>query len=51
MASALREITPALGRRNRHTSEKARSVLGWAPRPDRETVLDCAGSLIATASL
>ena len=44
---SLREITPALGRRNRHTSEKARSVLGWAPRPARETVLDCARSLIA----
>jgi nucleoside-diphosphate-sugar epimerase len=44
---SLREITPALGRRNRHTSEKARRVLGWAPRPARETVLDCARSLIA----
>jgi len=44
---SLREMTPALGRRNQHTSEKARSVLGWAPRPARETVLDCAGSLIA----
>jgi dihydroflavonol-4-reductase len=43
---SLREITPALGRRNRHTSEKARRVLGWAPRPARETVLDCARSLI-----
>ena len=27
---SLREITPALGRRNRHTTEKARRVLGWA---------------------
>ena len=44
---SLREITPALGRRNRHTTEKARRVLGWAPRPARETVLDCARSLIA----
>ena len=44
---SLREITPALGRRNRHTNEKARRVLGWAPRPARETVLDCARSLIA----
>jgi nucleoside-diphosphate-sugar epimerase len=44
---SLREMTPALGRRNQHTSEKARSVLGWAPRPARETVLDCARSLIA----
>jgi len=44
---SLREITPALGRRNRHTTEKARRVLGWAPRPARETVVDCARSLIA----
>jgi dihydroflavonol-4-reductase len=43
---ALREITPALGRRNRHSTEKARAVLGWQPRPARETVLDCARSLI-----
>jgi dihydroflavonol-4-reductase len=44
---SLREITPALGRRNRHTNEKAGRVLGWQPRPGRETVLDCARSLIA----
>lgn len=43
----LREITPALGRRNRHSTEKARSVLGWRPRPARQTVLDCAESLVA----
>jgi nucleoside-diphosphate-sugar epimerase len=47
MDRSLREITPALGRRNRHTTEKARRVLGWEPRPARETVLDCARSLIA----
>ena len=44
---SLREITPALGRRNRHTTEKARRVLGWEPLPTRETVLDCVRSLIA----
>lgn len=44
---SLREITPALGRRNRHSTEKARRVLGWRPRPAHETVLDCARSLIA----
>jgi len=44
---SLREITPALGRRNRHSNEKARSVLGWSPRPAREAVLDCARSLLA----
>ena len=44
---SLREITPALGRRNRHSTEKAKRVLGWQPRPAAETVLDCARSLIA----
>ncbi|MEU1619657.1 NAD-dependent epimerase/dehydratase family protein [Streptomyces sp. NPDC005722] len=43
---SLREITPSLGRRNRHSTEKARRVLGWEPRPARQTVLDCARSLI-----
>ncbi|GHJ37114.1 NAD-dependent epimerase/dehydratase family protein [Streptomyces sp. TS71-3] len=44
---SLREITPSLGRRNRHSTEKAQRVLGWRPRPARETVLDCARSLLA----
>ncbi|MFF4121471.1 hypothetical protein [Streptomyces sp. NPDC001714] len=43
----LREITPALGRRKRHTTEKAARLLGWQPRPARQTVLDCAESLLA----
>ncbi|MFC8824494.1 hypothetical protein ACFT9I_03945 [Streptomyces sp. NPDC057137] len=44
---SLREITPALGRRNRHSTDKARRVLGRQPRPARRTVRDCANSLIA----
>jgi nucleoside-diphosphate-sugar epimerase len=44
---SLREITPGLGRRNRHSTAKARRVLGWQPRPASETVLDCASSLLA----
>lgn len=44
---SLREITPALGRRNRHSTDKARRVLGWQSRPTRQTLLDCANSLIA----
>jgi dihydroflavonol-4-reductase len=44
---SLREITPALGRRNRHTTEKARRLLGWQPRPASDTILDCARSLLA----
>ena len=44
--ASLRDITPALGRRSRHTTEKAERVLGWTRRPVRQTVLDCAESLI-----
>lgn len=48
---SLREITPALGRRNRHSTDKAHRILGWQPRPARETVLDCARSLLAHDAL
>jgi nucleoside-diphosphate-sugar epimerase len=44
---SLREITPALGRRNRHTTAKAARLLNWHPRPAGETVLACARSLLA----
>ena len=44
---SLQAITVSLGRRNRHSTEKARTLLGWQPRPAREEVLDCADSLIA----
>jgi dihydroflavonol-4-reductase len=44
--ASLRSITMSLGRRNRHTTEKAFRVLGWRPRPAADTVVDCARSLI-----
>ncbi|AKU14725.1 NAD-dependent epimerase/dehydratase family protein [Luteipulveratus mongoliensis] len=44
--SALREIAPALGRKNRHSTAKAYEVLGWQARPARETVVDCGRSLL-----
>jgi nucleoside-diphosphate-sugar epimerase len=43
----LQSVTPGLGRRREFSSAKARSVLGWTPRPLDDTVLDCARSLIA----
>jgi nucleoside-diphosphate-sugar epimerase len=43
----LTAVTPNLGRRRDFTSAKARSMLGWTPRPLEDTVLDCARSLIA----
>jgi hypothetical protein len=48
---SLREITPALGRRNRHSTENARRVIGWRPRPIRETLVDCADSLLAQGAV
>ena len=43
----LKPLAPLLGRRFRLTSEKARRVLGFAPRPATTTVVDCAESLLA----
>jgi hypothetical protein len=43
---SLRGITPSLRRRNRHSTEKARRVLGWQLRLAAETVIDCARSLL-----
>jgi dihydroflavonol-4-reductase len=43
---ALASIAISLGRKNRHSIEKAKRMLGWAPRPVRTTILDCGRSLI-----
>ena len=42
----LRAIAVSLGRRNRHSTEKAWRVLGWKARPAAEAVVDCGKSLI-----
>ena len=47
----LRSAVPRLGQKRDFTSAKAQAMLGWRPRPLEETVLNCARSLIATASL
>ncbi|HEX2618944.1 MAG TPA: NAD-dependent epimerase/dehydratase family protein [Phototrophicaceae bacterium] len=47
----LQALIPGLGRKNRHTAEKARRVLGWHPRPAAETVIDCAVSLISRKAI
>ena len=43
---SLRQLTPELGVRKRATNEKARRVLGWSPRGDREAAVATAESLI-----
>ncbi|MDP9600907.1 UNVERIFIED_ORG: nucleoside-diphosphate-sugar epimerase [Variovorax paradoxus] len=43
---ALHNVTPLLGRKLSFSSAKAQQVLGWAPRPAKATVVDCARSLI-----
>src|SRR5262245_1426565 len=45
----LRMLTPLLGVETRVTADKARRVLGFAPRPAADTIVDCAESLVATA--
>jgi dihydroflavonol-4-reductase len=44
---AVRSIVGDLGKRVELSSEKARTTLGWSPRPVEETIVDCAQSLIA----
>lgn len=45
--ASLREVTPSLGRKNRHSTAKAHQILGWQSRPARETVADCGRSVLA----
>ncbi|HEV7317976.1 MAG TPA: NAD-dependent epimerase/dehydratase family protein [Ensifer sp.] len=46
LSADLKPLAPLLGRKFALTSEKARRMLGFAPRPVSATVLDCAQSLI-----
>lgn len=42
----IRSIVGQLGRRTEVSGEKAKTLLGWSPRPIGETIVDCAQSLI-----
>jgi nucleoside-diphosphate-sugar epimerase len=42
---AVRQIVPELGKAKNATSDKARRVLGWAPRPNEECIVATAESL------
>lgn len=43
---AVKQILPELGHRKNATSEKARRVLGWAPRSNEEAIVATAESLV-----
>jgi nucleoside-diphosphate-sugar epimerase len=43
---SFKTLAPLLGRKYLLTSEKARRVLGFSPRPATTTVVDCAESLL-----
>jgi nucleoside-diphosphate-sugar epimerase len=43
---AVKQILPELGKRKNATNEKARRLLGWAPRSNQEAVLATAESLV-----
>lgn len=42
----MKALLPLLGRTQRFSTDKARRVLGYAPRPARDTVIDCGASLV-----
>jgi dihydroflavonol-4-reductase len=42
----IRSVVAGLGKKQELTSEKARSTLGWAPRPVEDTIAETAESLI-----
>lgn len=44
---SIRSVVGQLGKRTTLSSEKARTLLGWSPRPTEETIVDCAQSLVA----
>jgi dihydroflavonol-4-reductase len=43
---AVKQILPELGKRKNATSEKARRMLGWAPRSNEEAIVATAESLV-----
>lgn len=45
-SAQVRQIVPELGRRKNGTSEKARRLLGWAPRSCEEAIVAAAESLL-----
>jgi dihydroflavonol-4-reductase len=48
---AVQQILPELGKRKNGTNEKARRMLGWAPRSNEECLVATAESMIALGLL
>lgn len=46
----LGSVVPSLGKKHDFSSAKAQSMLGWRPRSLKDTVIDCAKSLIAVGA-
>ena len=42
----IRSIVGQLGRKQEYSSEQAEELLGWAPRPIEETIVECAQSMV-----
>ena len=47
---SLRSIVSDLGQKVTYSNEKAKSRLGWAPRPAEDSIADCAESMLARAA-
>jgi dihydroflavonol-4-reductase len=47
---AVRSIAGQLGKPSAYSSQKAESLLGWSPRPVRETIVDCAQSIVGLSA-
>jgi dihydroflavonol-4-reductase len=46
-SGAAKQAVPELGKVKSASSEKARRVLGWSPRPNEEAIIAAAKSLIS----
>jgi dihydroflavonol-4-reductase len=42
----VRSVVGQLGRRQEYSSARAEALLGWAPRPIEQTIVDCARSMV-----
>ena len=43
----IRPVLPDLGQRSDYSTQKARTLLGWTPRPARDSIVDCARAILA----